>query len=276
MNANHTNSLLHFAGAALLGLAALVVSFALLSDTAWAQDVGSVTKIRADAYGTPPDGKRARKFARYDVVFGELIETSGSAAILIEMNDETELFLGERASLTIDEFVYDPGGQTGRAVYNFTVGTLRFVSGSMDSTKITIQTPNANIGMRGSEAIIFVTVEGQTIVNVTEGTFWVSRREGSDRSPVTVQANQNVSVTGAALSAIGVGIQMPTYTHAPSDTPLDGSVFDTDEGDTGPDHSEDLKDIESGGGFDKAKPGKVKGDRGGDDHGHDDGHDSGH
>jgi len=195
------------------------------------------------------------------------------------MNDDTELFLGERASLTIDEFVYEPGSKTGRAVYNFTVGTLRFVSGTMDSAEITIQTPNANIGLRGSEAILFVTQEGETVLNVIKGTFWMRARDrsGRDDPPVEVLANQNVSIIGAAPpSPIGVGLRMPSYTHAPSPQDIDGSAFDRDRDASGPDHSEDLKDIKSGGGFDKARAGKVKGDRGGSGGGHDSGHDSGH
>lgn len=271
--------MLHAARALLLGLAASLIALALQSGPALGEEVGTVTKIRADAYGTPPAGNRERKYPRYDVVFGELIETDGGAALLITMNDDTELFLGERASLTIDEFVYEPGGKTARAVYNFTVGTLRFVSGDMDSAAITIQTPNANIGLRGSEAIVFVTPDGNTILNVLKGTFWVHRREASDREgpPVEVTANQNVSVTGAAPpSPVGVGIQMPTYTHAPSPADL-GGTFDTDTGHDGPDYSEDLRELTPGSGFDKARPGKVGGSRGGDGHdSHDDGHDSGH
>ena len=268
----------HLARAALLGVATAVIALALQSGPALGEDVGTVTKIRADAYGTPPAGKRERKYPRYDVVFGELIETDGGAALLITMNDDTELFLGERASLTIDEFVYEPGSKTGRAVYNFTVGTLRFVSGTMDSAEITIQTPNANIGLRGSEAILFVTPEGQTIVNVLKGTFWVRRREASDRPAVEVSANQNVSITGTAPpSPVGVGIQMPTYSHAPGPSNLNGGAFDTDKGHDGPDFSEDLRELTPGSGFDKARPGKVGGSRGDDGHDHhDDGHDGGH
>ena len=254
---------------ALLGLAVAVFAIASLNGSAWAADsVGTIKKIRPDAYGTPPDGSRARKFARYDVVFGEVIETSDGAAILIKMDDDTELFMGERATMTIDEFVYEPGSKTGRAVYNFTVGTLRFVSGAMNDDRVTIQTPNANIGIRGSEAIIFVTPDGETTVNVTKGIFSVrSRDRGDKRPPVELKANQNVSLSGATtFSPVGVSIKVPSYSPAPDAT--DAGIFD------GPDHSEDLKDIKSGGKFDRSKTGKVKSSRGGSEHDHhDDGHD---
>lgn len=223
----------------------LIAAFALSTviGAAWAAEtVGTVAKQRMDAYGTPPGEDRARKYPRYDVVYGELIETSGGGAILIRMADKTELYLGERASLTIDEFVYDPKTNASSAVFNFTLGTLRFVSGQMDDVAITIQTPNTNIGIRGSEAIIFVTPEGETIVNVTKGRFSVRSRESPDAPAVAVQAGENVSVSGVdTFSNVGAGIKMPEYDHSPD------SLM--------PDYSDDLQYLKTGGGFDKAREG---------------------
>lgn len=240
-------------------LALLTLSFAVLpalNNDAWgAEVVGTIAKKRADAYGTPPGEDRERKFPRYDVVFGELIETSGGAALMIDMKDGTELFLGERAKLVIDDFVYDPQTKSGKAVYEFSIGTLRFVSGEMNNDGVTIATPNAYIGIRGSEAIIFVTPEGDTTVNVTKGSFRVRSRERDDVPSIDLQANENVSLSGAAtFSPVGAGIAIPDYSH--------------DTLDKTPDYSDDLLDIRSGSGFDKARDGEVGGSRGG--HGDDD------
>ncbi|MFC1673619.1 FecR domain-containing protein [Pseudomonadota bacterium] len=243
-------------------LAFLALSFAALpalNDDAWgAEVIGKINKQRADVYGTPPEDDRERKFPRYSVVFGELIETAGGAAVLIDMKDGTELMLGERAKLVIDEFVYDPETKTGKAVYNFTIGTLRFVSGDMAGTGVTIATPTAYIGIRGSEAIIFVTPDGSTTVNVTKGTFRV-RSHDRDRPPVEIDANENVSVDrSAGFSPVGTGVKIPEYSHDP--------------GDKVPDFSDDLSDIEEGGGFDKASEGQRHPEEGHDDNDHDHGH----
>lgn len=221
--------------------------------------IGAVAKQRMDAYGTPPGGDRERKFPRYDVVHGELIETAGGGAILIRLLDRTELYLGERASLTIDEFVYDPDANTGGAVFDFTVGTLRFVSGAMDGAGVTIQTPNAHIGIRGSEAIIFVTPEGDTFVNVFKGRFSVRSRDRPDSPPVEVDAGRNVSVSGRGnFSAVGQGVKVPEYSHV-SDAKI-------------PDFSDDLDDLKDGGGLDKTREGSRSGDRDSDGHGDSGGH----
>jgi len=225
-----------------------------------AETVGKVFKQRADAYGTPPGEGRERKFPRYKVVNGELIETSGGAAILLKMTDDTELFLGERASLVIDDFVYDPDGDSSGAVYNFTVGTLRFVSGQMAGEGVSIVTPMAHIGLRGSEAVIFVLPDGGTTVNVIDGTFSVRSREYADSPTIDVNPDESISVMpGAPISAITKGITIPDYSHA-----IEDKV---------PDYSDDLIDLTVGGAFEAAKDGKVTGSSGSDDgHGDSGGH----
>lgn len=241
--------------------AALILALSPLrpAQAADSPSIGTVAKQRLDVYGTPPGGERKRKFPRYDVVHGELIETSGGAAILIRMLDQTELYLGERASLTIDEFVYDPDNNTGDAVFDFTVGTLRFVSGAMQGAGVTIQTPNTHIGIRGSEAIIFVTPDGDTFVNVIKGRFSVRSRESPDAPAVAVGAGKNVSHTRAkGFSAVGQGVAVPDYSHDPS-----ANV---------PDFSDDLKDLKDGGGLDKAREGSRSGDRSSDGHSDSGGH----
>lgn len=232
----------------LLGLVALTFAFFVLTPMAafGAESIGTVVKKRADVYGTPPDSARERKFPRSGVMFSELIETSRGSAVLMRLDDHSELYLGEYATLTIDDFVYDPASQKGRAVYEFTLGTLRFVSGDMEQTQISILTPNANLGIRGSDAIIFVTPEGETIVNVLEGSFTVTSRERADVPAVTVAKGQNVSLSGmTGFSPLGTGIKMPEYNEDPA-----AKV---------PDYSESYEDVKVGGNLDRTREGREAG-----------------
>lgn len=213
------------------------------------ESIGNVVKKRMDAYGTAPGESRERIFPHGDVVFGELIETDGGAAVLIEMNDDTELFLGERASLIIDEFVYDPGSASMRAVYNFTLGTLRFVSGKMASEGISIVTPSAAIGLRGSDAVIFVTPDGGTVINVLEGVFTVRSRDTDGGPVIDVGPKENVSIArGGMITPVSQGLQIPDYTHE-----IEAKA---------PDYSDDYYDLTVGGAFEGARPGNVTGSAG--------------
>ena len=228
-----------------VGLVVLAFIIEALTSTValGAESIGTVLKKRADVYGTPTDGGRERKFPRGDVTFGELIETSGGSAVQIRLDDYSELYLGERASLVVDDFVYDSTTQQGRAVYEFTVGTLRFVSGEMEEIEISIRTPNANIGVRGSDAIIFVTPAGATYVNVLQGSFTVTSRERADISAVTVNAGQNVSLSGTSdFSSIGTGVRTPE--------PRSDSAVNA------PDYAKDYENVKKDGNLDRAAAGR--------------------
>jgi len=256
---NHRRSLLR--GVAFFLMCTLAAQVAV-PDGSFASEmqppIGTVAKKRFDVYATPPGAPRTRVYPRYDVAYRARIETSGGGAALIRLADQTELYLGERADLVIDEFVFDPDNQQGEALYSLTVGTLRFVSGAMNASGVTLQTPNAYIGIRGSEAIIFVTPDGDTIVNVTRGTFTVRSRERADIPAVTLQAGENVALSGVAtFSGIGQGVQLPEYTEGSNSS---GTLV--------PDYSDDYADLKDGGGLDTAREGTDAGARGGS--GHDD------
>lgn len=229
-----------------VGLLALAFVIEALTSTSalGAESIGTVLKKRADVYGTPPDGERERKFPRGDVTFGELIETSADSAVRIRLDDRSELYLGERASLIVDDFVYDSATHRGRAVYEFTVGTLRFVSGEMEETEISIRTPNVNIGVRGSDAIIFVTLAGATYVNVLQGSFTVTSRERADIPAVTVNEGQNVSLIGTSdFSAIGTGVRIPGP--------------ESDAAANAPDYAKDYENVKKNGTLDRVAAGRA-------------------
>lgn len=207
------------------------------SPPATSAEIGAVKKITGDAYGTPPQDSRARKFARDNVFQDELIETSGGAATLIEFTDETELFVGSRSSLMLDEMVYDAGANDSMVV-ELVVGSFRFVSGKIDDSKVIIKTPSAQIGIRGSEAIIFVTKDGATTINVLQGSFTVESRSDDSQGPIEVTPNQNVTVSKTATTTVQAGMHIPEL------------------GKT--DFTKDLHGILApGSSFDQAGPGKV-------------------
>lgn len=195
------------------------------SVTAQAADaIGEVEQLRADVYGVlSGETKRNRKFVRYDVVVNETIVTDGGAAVFIRFKDNTTLTLGERASLLIDDFVYAPEATTNTAVYKLTVGALRFISGEMGGGGIQIETPTTNIGIRGSDALIFVTPDGATTVNVYSGVFTVTPRD-SNEPPIEVKAKENVTVSSdRTISPVAPGVSIPDTSSAPDASPVNGS-----------------------------------------------------
>ena len=94
-----------------------------------------------------------------DVFLDDTIETGNDGSVGITFIDNTLTSIGPNTSLTIDEFVFDPGTQEGSILMDLTKGSLSLVSGliakaSPDAVKV--RTPDAIMGLRGTRLVIEV------------------------------------------------------------------------------------------------------------------------
>jgi hypothetical protein len=123
------------------------------------------------------------------------LRTGAEGRLKITFRDETVLTLGEKASVVIDRYVFDPDGQVGETVLQATKGAFRFASGrikAMKESKIAVSTPVADIGVRGTE-FWGGPMEGHYGVLLLEGEVTVSNQAGS-----------------VTLSAAGQGTDIPS------------------------------------------------------------------
>jgi hypothetical protein len=82
------------------------------------------------------------------------LRTGDDARLQVTFRDNTVLTLGEKASIVIDSYVYDPDQGVGETVLQATKGAFRFVTGrlkELKQKKIAISTPVADIGIRGTD-----------------------------------------------------------------------------------------------------------------------------
>jgi ferric-dicitrate binding protein FerR (iron transport regulator) len=82
------------------------------------------------------------------------LRTGPSARLKLTFRDGSELTLGEKASVIIDRYVYDPKSDVGETVLQATRGAFRFATGrikALKQKKIAVSTPVADIGVRGTE-----------------------------------------------------------------------------------------------------------------------------
>lgn len=158
------------------GLIGLAVSAVLLSPppAAWAKAGdkagvagavrGSVRRI-GFAVAKPVDGKPAPGApvaSGQEIFLGDRINTGPSAGLQIILLDQTVFTIGPNASMVIDSFVYDPATGRGSMDARVIKGAFRFVSGRIansDPSKVSIKTPSASIGIRGT------TIVGQVVGN---------------------------------------------------------------------------------------------------------------
>lgn len=153
---------------ALSGLAATV--------DAWAAGptVGMVTKVEnqaqvggvAAAVGTP-------------VHMSDTLHTGAKARLQVTFRDQTNLTLGENATIVVDRFVFDPDASVGEAALNATKGAFRLTTGRISEMR------NKNIGV--------TTSFGALAVRGTD--FWWGPIEG--QFGVLLVHNSRLDVRGA-------------------------------------------------------------------------------
>ncbi|RED49025.1 VCBS domain-containing protein, partial [Aestuariispira insulae] len=128
--------------------------------------VGTITVTRAD--GTKV------QLATGDPVFeGDIIQTGADGSLGIIFVDKSTMSMGEDARLVMDAMVYDPSTNLGTQVFNVVQGAFVFASGVIgknDPDSVTVTTPVATIGIRGTKYGINVSaLDGESTITVFEG-----------------------------------------------------------------------------------------------------------
>ncbi len=101
-----------------------------------------------------------------NVFVGDEIRTGPGARLQIRFDDQSMLTLGEKARITIDRFVYAPGGDSNQAL-NILRGVFRFATGQIGKItprNVAFTTPVATVGIRGT-----VFVGGELTVGMPPG-----------------------------------------------------------------------------------------------------------
>jgi hypothetical protein len=87
----------------------------------------------------------------------DVLQTGASSSLSVTFDDETTLSLTANARIVVNEFVYEEGGSGNKAVFNIARGTVAFVASLVAKTgNMTISTPTANLGIRGTTGVIDV------------------------------------------------------------------------------------------------------------------------
>ncbi len=166
------------------------------SGTAAAMDVGTMAEVRQNVYGVAPAGSEAVKRKGDAVVFQEQLQTLKDSGALIRFIDDSQLSLGAKSKVVIDEFVFDPKQAKGNALIDISVGTLRFVTGDMPKGGVTIRTPTATLVLRGTDVVVHVHPDGTTDTTVHDG-------KVEALNTVTQQVTNLMPGDGATLGAGG-------------------------------------------------------------------------
>jgi hypothetical protein len=133
----------------------------------------------------------------------ERVDTSETASTSLQFLDETSLYVGNRSTVVLDRFIYDPTTQNGEAAINFTKGAFRFITGNIKSKEaVNLNTPTASMVIRGTHLLIFVLADGTSEINVLEGAIALTPCQSTEAQ--LVNAGQAITITPSCDSARSV------------------------------------------------------------------------
>ncbi len=147
-----------------------------------AEPIGQVETVEGQGTIIRADGTSEVLEAGVPIYEGDTITTAEGAAVGIIFADKTTLSIGEDARMVIDEMVFDPATKEGSQLFSLMQGAFVIASGEigkMNPDDVTVRTPTATIGIRGTKYGISVDAEGgETLITVLEGTVVVSNDGG--------------------------------------------------------------------------------------------------
>tara|TARA_R110002020_G_scaffold55634_3_gene154179 strand:+ start:1586 stop:2653 length:1068 start_codon:yes stop_codon:yes gene_type:complete len=140
------------------------VSFKTIKAQALPADIGGISELNGSAQIVRDKAYDANlKFAIQSN--DEAITQDGRMAITFL--DDSKVKLTEHSQLLIDEYIYDPDPSKAKMALTFGLGTARFITGNLnriDKQNIKLQTPTANIAIRGTDFSVTVDELGKSLI----------------------------------------------------------------------------------------------------------------
>ena len=171
--------------------------------------IGEVSSLTGVAKAKRVDGNEFN-LSNGDPVFqGDTITVSNSGAIGLTFLDKTTLSLSEGGKMLLDELVYNPETGDGNMTIDMVEGAFSFISGEIAKTgedAMTIKTPVATIGIRGT------TVAGKAAVEGNENSFTLLQDADGGVGQISISnagGTQILEQVGATTSVVSFNAPPP-------------------------------------------------------------------
>ena len=129
-----------------------------------AADIGSITELTGAGQVVREDVFQAA--LQFGIESYDNVKTA-NGRVGITFLDDSKVRLTEHSQLIIDEFIFDPNPSKSKMALQFASGTARFITGKLatiDKENISIKTPSATIGIRGTDFTVTVDELGRSLV----------------------------------------------------------------------------------------------------------------
>jgi hypothetical protein len=117
-----------------LGIAVAGLPGSVFAEDSESMQAGVAAAVKGEVSAMTPSAKAAHPLRSGDKIFmGDKIETGADSQLQILLLDETVFTLGPLSTITVDEFLYDPGNTEDKA--SLVKGVFRAVSGKVAGKK---------------------------------------------------------------------------------------------------------------------------------------------
>lgn len=203
----------------LLVLLLFIGTFVGEARRAGAAEIGAAETVVRNVYGT---SLSMRMKAGERLVANQKVRTKAESAAGIVSLDDTRLSVGPQSEVVLDQFIYDPDRDFAKGAINVVKGVMRF-AGSKKKLDVTVKTPSATIGIRGTIVDFYVSSRG-TEVSVREGVVEVATARGKQRlsagQTMTVPNNGKPPAMGQPSAAMRDALGAMTQLLPDSATPI--------------------------------------------------------
>jgi len=168
------------------------------------------------------------------IFLGDNVNSRIGSSLQVLLRDSSTFTVGPQCDMVIDEFVYDPKKDNNSLSAKVKKGMFRFTSGNVSKTnpdQITIQTPTATMGIRGTmvevlvgpEAFLCAEKEGLLVGDIemdhAGATLVILRGPGENNTSVNRRGEVEITSAGKTtlLTESGTGVLVTSANDKPSE-----------------------------------------------------------
>lgn len=122
--------------------------------------IGEVVYLLGTVTAEQPDGTVRELDLNRQVIPKDVIVTGSRSNVEIIFKDDSVFSQGEKARISLDDFVYSTNASASKLLFKMGQGTFRYVTGKIvqqNPDAFALETPSTTIGIRGTE--IFAKIE---------------------------------------------------------------------------------------------------------------------
>jgi hypothetical protein len=135
------------------------------------------------------------------VYLGDLVQTGANSALGIVFIDGSSFSVSSNARMELNEFIYDPKGDSNSTLFNLSKGTFTFLAGRVAKTgSMKVETPVGTMGIRGTAPRVEILDDGTVKFSnlVEENKAAKDNRPGPGTTPAQRRAENPSSFDSAA------------------------------------------------------------------------------